>query len=372
MTTRKAFTCVAALVLAGGFLASRPSMGASKAQAAPQAEPGSPDRPLNVGALAAPPFMMKGPDGAWTGVAAELWTEIARREKLEWRFVERKPDGLIAGLVDGSLDLVAYPLVPTLERERVMDFTYSWYRTGLGITVLRPSESRRWLSVGRAFVSAGYLKVLAWLFVSLVFAGTVIWGFEKRANPDHFGAGLKGIGDGIWWAAVTATSVGYGDRVPVTQAGRTVAVVWMLISLLFVSAFTGSVAARVAIQHFEEIRSADDLRHVRVVVVEASSSAEFLRRNRLRATLVGSMDAAFQAVLQGDADAFVGGEAVLRHETTRGPYTSLIVLPTILEAQTYSFGLPTESSIRERLNRRLLEVLSEPVWHDISYRYFGE
>ena len=368
MTTRKLF--VAALVLASGLIGSRAAIGASPA-AAP-VDPDRPDRTLNVGALSAPPFMMKGPDGSWIGVAAELWTEMARREKLDFRFVERKPDGLIAGLVDGTLDVVAYPTVATLERERVMDFTYSWYRTGLGIAVLRPSESRRWLSLGRAFLSAGYLKVVAMLLVSLVVAGLVIWGFERRKNPEHFGPGLRGFGDGVWWAAVTATSVGYGDRVPVTPAGRAVAVLWMLLSVLFVSAFTGSVAARVAIQHFEEIRSADDLRHVRVVVVEASSAAEFLRRNRLRATLVGSMDAAFHAVEQGDADAFVGGEAVLHHETTRGRYSTLIVLPAILEAQTYSFGLPTQSPLRERLNRRLLEVLDEPVWHDISYRYFGE
>jgi len=368
MTTGKPF--LAAFVLAGGLFGSRIATGVSPIL--PPPDPTLSGRPLNVGALSAPPFMIKKPDGTWSGVSAELWAEMARREKIEWRFVERKPDGLIAGLVDGTLDVVAYPMVPTLERERVMDFTYAWYRTGLGITVLRPSESRRWLSLGRAFVSAGYLKVLAALLVSLAIAGLVIWGFERKVNPEHFGPGLKGFGDGIWWAAVTATSVGYGDRVPVTPAGRAVAVLWMILSVLFVSAFTGSVAARVAIQHFEEIRSADDLRHVRVVVVEASSAAEYIRRNRLRATLMGSMEDALRAIEVGDADAFVGGEAVLRHETTRGGYAGLIVLPTILEAQTYSFGLPTGSPLRERLNQRLLEVLDEPVWHDISYRYFGE
>ncbi len=326
--------------------------------------------PLNVGAFPAPPFMMKQTDGTWTGVAAELWAEVARREKLEWRFVEGEPGNLVAGLVDGSLDVVAFPMVPTLERERVMDFTYGWYRTGLGIAVQRPSESRRWLSLGRTLLSAGYLQVFGALLLSLAVAGLVIWIFEKRANPDHFGPGLRGIGDGVWWAAVTAASVGYGDRVPITAAGRAVAVVWMLFSILFISAFTGSVAGRVAIQHFEELRSPDDLRRVRVVVVESSSGLEYARRNKIRATVVHSMDDGFRAVASGDAEALVAGEALLRHRTTRS-FPELIVLPAILETQTYSFGLPDGSPLRERLNRRLLEVLEEPVWQNISYRYLG-
>lgn len=326
--------------------------------------------PLNVGAFPDPPFMMKQTDGTWTGVAAELWAEVARREKLEWRFVEGEPGNLVAGLVDGGLDVVAFPMVPTLERERVMDFTYGWYRTGLGIAVQRPSESRRWLSLGRTLLSAGYLQVFGALLLSLAVAGLVIWIFEKRANPDHFGPGLRGIGDGVWWAAVTAASVGYGDRVPITAGGRSVAIVWMFLSVLFVSAFTGSVAGRVAVQHFEELRSPDDLRRVRVVVVESSSGLEYATRNNIRATVVHSMDDGFRAVASGDAQAFVAGEAFLRHRTTRS-FPELIVLPAILEAQTYSFGLPTGSPLRERLNRRLLEVLEEPVWQNISYRYFG-
>ena len=321
--------------------------------------------------MVAPPFMMKHSDGTWTGVAAELWAEVARREKLAWRYVERRPDALVAGLVDGSLDLVAFPMVPTFERERVMDFSHAWYRTGLGITVRRQSESLRWLSLGRVLLSAGYLQVLGGLLVALSVAGFVIWRIEKRSNPDHFGAGLRGLGDGIWWAAVTATSVGYGDRVPVTAAGRAVAVGWMLLSVLFVSAFTGSVAARIAIQHFEELRGPDDLRRVRVIVLEASSGMEYARTNKVRARVVPSMDEGFRSVARGEADAFVASEALLRHETARS-FPELIVLPAVLEAQTYAFGLPTGSPLRERLNQRLLEVLEEPVWHAISYRYFGE
>jgi voltage-gated potassium channel Kch len=51
------------------------------------------------------------------------------------------------------------------------------------------------------------------------------------------------IGDGIWWAIVTATTVGYGDISPVTTEGRIIAVVLMLLGIGVIGAFTATVAS---------------------------------------------------------------------------------------------------------------------------------
>ncbi len=55
------------------------------------------------------------------------------------------------------------------------------------------------------------------------------------------------ITDGLWWAIVTVTTVGYGDMFPVTPAGRIAAAALMILGIGFVAYVTAAVAA-----HFVE------------------------------------------------------------------------------------------------------------------------
>ena len=49
------------------------------------------------------------------------------------------------------------------------------------------------------------------------------------------------IGSGLWWAVQTVTTVGYGDHVPTTAAGKIIAAVVMLLGIGFVTVITASI-----------------------------------------------------------------------------------------------------------------------------------
>jgi voltage-gated potassium channel len=73
----------------------------------------------------------------------------------------------------------------------------------------------------------------------LVMAGSIIWIFEHRAQPDSFGS----IPKTLWWAIVTMTTVGYGDAYPVTALGKVFAGFVMLTGVGVIAVPTGLIGA---------------------------------------------------------------------------------------------------------------------------------
>jgi voltage-gated potassium channel len=81
---------------------------------------------------------------------------------------------------------------------------------------------------------AAYLVVVVWLIA------VVGWGIlEHFIDRDNFPT----IWLGMWWALQTVTTVGYGDAVPTTTAGRAVASVLLLGGLAFISVVTATITS---------------------------------------------------------------------------------------------------------------------------------
>jgi voltage-gated potassium channel len=81
-----------------------------------------------------------------------------------------------------------------------------------------------------------YVGLVAIATVLLGAAGIyVVEGDDNRA--------ITSYGDALWWAVVTATTVGYGDVSPVTAEGRLIAVILMLTGIGVIGVFTATVAS---------------------------------------------------------------------------------------------------------------------------------
>ncbi|RSM70550.1 ion transporter permease [Actinoplanes sp. ATCC 53533] len=87
----------------------------------------------------------------------------------------------------------------------------------------------------------------------------------------------KSFGDALWWAVVTASTVGYGDISPVTFEGRLMAALLISIMVLIVvPLITAHFASKLivdhdAFQHEEQEELKDNLRHVRQLLEELAA-----------------------------------------------------------------------------------------------------
>ncbi len=101
-------------------------------------------------------------------------------------------------------------------------------------------------SLGRSIVAlrrlgarSGNQAFAALLAGAIAVGGLFVW----VAEHEQPGSNIESIGDAVWWALVTCTTVGYGDHTPVTAAGRTIAVVLMLFGIAALSVLTANIAA---------------------------------------------------------------------------------------------------------------------------------
>jgi voltage-gated potassium channel len=96
------------------------------------------------------------------------------------------------------------------------------------------------------------IEGLRWagLVLLLIVVGGGLIFVEVERSAQHLS-----IEDGIWWAIVTVTTVGYGDIVPHTEAGRAVAVIVMVAGIGTAALLVGAAAQRFVVG---EVSSGDD------------------------------------------------------------------------------------------------------------------
>jgi voltage-gated potassium channel len=132
----------------------------------------------------------------------------------------------------GWIDLLSsLPAVPWVRWARV----FRVFRIVRAIRSFRTVAAN--LFENRAQGTFGVVGLLS--MTAVLFATMAVLELEQGAP----GANIHTAGDALWWAFATITTIGYGDRFPVTIGGRIVAVVLVVFGLSFFGTFTAYVAS---------------------------------------------------------------------------------------------------------------------------------
>jgi voltage-gated potassium channel len=112
---------------------------------------------------------------------------------------------------------------------------------------------KRMARLNRVVVSGRIIPYLVGLMFLIMGLGALA---AEVLSPNSFDS----LGDALWWAATTVTTIGYGDVVPATGGGRVIAVFVMFASVATVT-FTTSVVTAIFVAYHQRKLGADAERH---------------------------------------------------------------------------------------------------------------
>jgi polar amino acid transport system substrate-binding protein len=330
---------------------------------------------MRVAARICPPFVMDD-TGQFSGISIFLWDKIAEQLDVEYTIEQYKLKEMLEAVAQGKADIGISCLSITQEREEIIDFSHSFYETHLSIAVKQHGFLQ---TLKNIFYNEKLFIVLGLIFGVAALIGGILYLLEHKKNDKLYS--MKNKGSKLMEAFIvglpfiTSGPIRYYEFK--TLGGRTLTAFLAVGSTIVIASITALLASAFTLdQIHSEISGPQDLTKVKVGVMEASTSFEFLQEQGINGRTFSDRQELFAALDDGRLGAVVGDDVVLKYTIkeaqAEGRYETLMVLPFVFDRQNYGFALPDDSPKLEKFNQALLSVRDTPGWKVEIIKYIGK
>ena len=312
-------------------------------------------------------------DGRRVGFAVELWEEVAKaggfRHELQ---TAESAQAVVEALAAQKADVGLGALSITAERERVIDFSYPFYNSGLDIVTRANSSSV--LDMIRVLFNAQLLKTLGVLLALVICFSHILWLAERRVNEEEFPGPYKaGMAESAWWTLTVLITLGCENKSPRGFPGRLLAILWMASGVLMISLLTASFSSSLTVRSLAgNINGPAELPGHEIATVAGSTSEKWLKAHQVKVRTYPSVGEAIAAVSSEAVDAAVYDEPILRYHLMKYPNNKLRQVGNTFEEQGYGFALQLKSPYHKKINQTLLELVENKTVETLNRKWFGE
>jgi polar amino acid transport system substrate-binding protein len=335
----------------------------------------SPPSELRVVTRVLPPVVVD-QNGTMTGFSIDLWNKIAEHLQLKVRY-QVAPDvrALLDDVRDGKADVGVAAISITSAREAAFDFSHPILSAGLQIMVRgkgQETDSNPLMELLGLLFSK---TILLWLGIALLLIlvpAHIIWLLERRhpngiIPTDKY---LPGIFHAMYWAAGTLAT--QAEQMPRQWLARFLAVLWMFTGVVFVAFYTAQLTATLTVQQIQgTINGPDDLQGKKVATTRGSTAAAYLRELRAQVVEVSTIEEAYQALVNKEADAVVFDAPILLYYAANEGKGRVHMVGLPFRKEDYGIVFQSGSPLRKQVNNALLAMREDGSYQQIYDKWFS-
>lgn len=187
-----------------------------------------------------------------------------------------------------------------------------------------------------------------------ILAGAFLWLLDTWFNEEQFPRTFfRGSWEGFWWAFVSMTTVGYGDRSPRSILGRTFAVVWILVGVCICSIFTATLTTSLTAISLDTKKS---LPGTKVGVLKQSIEMALGMQHQADLKLYNSVEDMRNALDQEEIEGVLLDNYQISHYTETLFPRSKFKIDDVLKEETLSYGaMVNDSFLAQCFNKLIAE-----------------
>jgi len=342
---------------------------------------------LSVAVRPAPPYIFEHSIRGLEGLSIDLWENVAKKLKLDYRYVCMDLNSTLAALQVGSVDIAISPLTISRQREQVFDFSHQYFSSSLVIATRPEAVSFNFDRVLHTMIkiatSSGFLSVIVvFLLITLMLA------FISYRHMEHYTPLAKDDMEGRFSFHLHLLLMSglntLGMRKDIFSFSHVRVQLLFVLVLMVGSVFSSSLGGMITAvfmssteQHFSI--TADNLAKHQISTLKGSTAERYLSD-----TLQGSEKApvtwlrrdSWSEVLDdlasGKADVVIGDWVQMTWLANQTRFKGKVQIdPQTLRLEPHGWGMPTASPLREPVDQELIGVLRNHSWPEVVRSYLG-